>query len=141
MSRHNYIIVKSRNPSKRKQPAEESTASKGKPANYRNGTPGGAAIPASSVNAANSSRSSRVAANSPSNDMTIDGEDAEVPEETKNPDEPKARIRQMNPNQSVPIVAARMWNEMAPEQRDPWLQKADQDKLRYAEEMQAYSAR
>jgi len=74
---------------------------------------------------------------------------------TKDPDAPKHpipgflffrsgernRIRQMNPHQPIPAVAAKMWNEMTPEQREPWLQKAAQDKKRYAEEMQAYSAR
>ncbi|KAG0212070.1 hypothetical protein BGX31_001567, partial [Mortierella sp. GBA43] len=74
---------------------------------------------------------------------------------TKDPDAPKhpipgflffrsgerERIRQENPNQPIPAVAARMWNDMTPEQREPWLQMAAKDKKRYAEEMQAYAAR
>jgi hypothetical protein len=47
----------------------------------------------------------------------------------------------MNPNQPIPKVAATLWNDMTPTEREPWLQKAAQDKQRYAEEMQAYSAK
>ncbi|KAF9896358.1 High mobility group, partial [Lobosporangium transversale] len=91
-----------------------------------------------------------------SHDLAINGKDrSRGKKRTKDPDAPKhpipgflffrsgerARIRAMNPNQPIPTVAAKMWNEMTPEQRAPYLEKAAQDKLRYAEEMQAYSAR
>ncbi|KAH7036833.1 high mobility group box domain-containing protein [Linnemannia elongata] len=90
-------------------------------------------------------------------DVAINGKDTKGrnKKRTKDPDAPKhpipgflffrsgerARIRAMNPNQPIPKVAATLWNEMTPAQREPWLQKAAQDKQRYAEEMQAYSAR
>ncbi|KAF9580838.1 hypothetical protein BGW38_002357 [Lunasporangiospora selenospora] len=91
------------------------------------------------------------------NDMTINGKNAKArgKKKTKDPDAPKhpipgflffrsgerAKIRQMNPNESIPAVAAKMWNGMSQEEKEPWLQMAQQDKLRYAEEMQAYSAK
>ncbi|KAI7820507.1 high mobility group box domain-containing protein [Gamsiella multidivaricata] len=136
-------------------PPPPSVPVSGKAGNSRNGSgPGHAAAQAST---ANSNRGNASGAGSANNDVTINGKDIKLrgKKRTKDPDAPKhpipgflffrsgerARIRQMNPNQPIPSVAAKMWNEMTPEQREPWLQMAAQDKLRYAEEMQAYSAR
>ncbi|KAI8599260.1 high mobility group box domain-containing protein [Dissophora ornata] len=128
----------------------------GKPGNSRNGAGPGSAV-AQAPNAGNSNRANGVGATGSNNDLAINGKEIKIrgKKRTKDPDAPKhpipgflffrsgerARIRQMNPNQPIPAVAAKMWHEMTPAQKEPWEQKAAQDKLRYAEEMQAYSAR
>lgn len=55
--------------------------------------------------------------------------------------EERERIRQENPDKAIPALAAKMWNEMTPAQKEPWQKMAAKDKRRYAEEMQAYSAK
>ncbi|KAF9957509.1 hypothetical protein BGZ70_009490 [Mortierella alpina] len=112
---------------------------------------------ANNANNANNRTNGAPAVSAVTNDVAINGKDIKIrgKKKLKDPDAPKhpipgflffrsgerARIRQMNPNQPIPSVAAKMWNEMTPAQRAPWLEKAAQDKLRYAEEMQEYSAK
>ncbi|KAF9186561.1 hypothetical protein BGZ51_001915, partial [Haplosporangium sp. Z 767] len=135
--------------------------SSGKQAVGRDGVGAGMGAAANLSSAANAGSGGRLngAGNGsgPSNDVTINGKEIKIrsKKKTKDPDMPKhpipgflffrsgerARIRQMNPNQPIPTVAAKMWNEMTPAQKEPWQEKARQDKLRYAEEMQAYAAR
>ncbi|KAI9312393.1 high mobility group box domain-containing protein, partial [Dichotomocladium elegans] len=53
----------------------------------------------------------------------------------------RPRVAQQFPGSTVgPIskVIAAQWRDMSIEERIPWLQKADEDKARYAREMQAY---
>ncbi|KAF9155190.1 Transcription factor SOX-7 [Actinomortierella ambigua] len=51
------------------------------------------------------------------------------------------RIRQQNPNEPIPTVAARMWKDMTADQKAPWTRMAEEDKRRYAEEMRVYVER
>ncbi|KAF9980927.1 hypothetical protein BGZ65_004509 [Modicella reniformis] len=117
---------------------------------------GGSSTSSSGSNNNNNSRSNGVGPSASLTDGPNEVKDVKRGKKrTKDPDAPKHpipgflffrsgernRIRQMNPNQAIPTVAAKMWNEMTPEQRAPWLQKAAQDKLRYAEEMQAYTTK
>lgn len=142
----------------------------GKGGNGRNGSGQGAAQAGSASSSTNNGNGNNNGSSSSSNnnrsngagtsalhaDGGNDGRDVKRGKKrTKDPDAPKHpipgflffrsgernRIRLMNPNQPIPAVAAKMWNEMTAEQREPWLQKAQQDKQRYAEEMQAYAAR
>lgn len=53
----------------------------------------------------------------------------------------RQRLKEQNPDRPIPELAAKMWREMTPTQRAPWLQMAAEDKRRYAEEMQAFSAK
>lgn len=53
----------------------------------------------------------------------------------------RQRLKEQNPDRPIPELAAQMWREMTPAQRAPWLQMAAEDKRRYAEEMQAFSAK
>ncbi|KAK3844767.1 MAG: high mobility group box domain-containing protein [Linnemannia gamsii] len=118
---------------------------------------GGAASHGASNSHASTSRANGSGAVGGGLDVAINGKDTKGrgKKRTKDPDAPKhpipgflffrsgerQRIRLMNPNQPIPKVAATMWNDMTPLEREPWLQKAAQDKQRYAEEMQAYSAK